>query len=168
MSRHQIRLTILSAMSRCYVRRQRSNVETGRPRVARHAADAFGAALARGCTLSMPSVIAKSSAVALLILALSPFTAPFSTCDVATLLAERADRSRGPARGTKSPTAWLTDAPLSQVALVACTARRVRLLTLLRPSCVSAVPGPLIGTELRGVRTTGIALLPVFQTILRI
>jgi hypothetical protein len=116
----------------------------------------------------MRTMLAKTSAVALLVLACSPFTAPFSTCDLATLLAERADRSRLPPADTRSRKASLTDASLSQLVPLARTAGRGRLLTLSRPGCVSAVPRSLAATRLGAVRAAGVASQPALQTILRI
>jgi hypothetical protein len=116
----------------------------------------------------MRAMLAKISAAALLVLVVSPCTSPFSTCDVATLLTECASLGRVRAPVTRSRTASLTDASLSQDVSLARTAGRVRLLMPFRTSRVTAVARQLVATRLDAAASACIAIQPVFQTILRI
>jgi hypothetical protein len=56
---------------------------------------------------STPSMLRRLCAWSLLLLALSPFTAPFSTCDIGTLLGRAANPAQGAARRDGNVTAGM-------------------------------------------------------------
>ena len=75
----------------------------------------------------MSSVLKKGVTVWLLALTLSPFTAPFSTCDLAALLAGSAGHEPSSPASVTTPR---TDATLSQVFGVRRDVGRVKLIAL--------------------------------------
>jgi hypothetical protein len=83
-------------------------------------------------------MLPRMSANLLIVLTLSPFTAPFSTCDLATWLG---GTTPGPARTThsRSLTTMAGDASISQVRPLVRSAGRTRLVALSGRGSVSAV-----------------------------
>jgi hypothetical protein len=86
----------------------------------------------------MTSIHAKVTAVWLLVLTVSPFTPPFSTCDLPTLLLGTAEESTG-----RSTERAVTEVPagalLSPVLPLARAAGRIRLVALSGPLAAQAV-----------------------------
>lgn len=82
-------------------------------------------------------MLAKIAATLLVVLTLSPFTAPFPTCDLETWLGGANPEPH--TKQSRSLTAMAGDASLSQVRPLGRSAGRTRLVALSGPGAVNAV-----------------------------
>jgi hypothetical protein len=104
-------------------------------------------------------------AALLVVLTLTPFTAPFPTCDVTILFSDRAPAP--PVHGT-SPATSLADATLSQALPLVRPSGRVRFGALTEARTVSDGPALPAFALTRSSRTTTTNSQKVSFTILRI
>jgi hypothetical protein len=114
----------------------------------------------------MTVIGAKATAGWLLLLTLSPFTPPFSTCDLPTLLVGSA-LPADPA-AAKSVTAPLPEASLSPVLPLARAAGRIRLLALFGPGASNTILDRPAAALAHAVTLAGVAAPLVLRSVLRI
>ncbi len=118
---------------------------------------------------TMSPVLKNGAAVCLVFLALSPFTAPFSTCDVATLLVPSARREPSSLTSAIVAAGTRTDAAVLQSVWVGCACERVRLVAAFGnapPPCRPA-SSPVVSSHSGGFAGS-VASSPFLLTILRI
>jgi hypothetical protein len=116
----------------------------------------------------MNPVLAKVLAVCLLVLAFLPFTAPFATCDLATLLAGIAGQERPPPAGATSLTTPPSDSQLSQLVPVVRGPARPRPLGPSPVRTLNAATGPRAILFLDVLAAATVGARPVLPMVLRV